>query len=186
MTIAAILLSLALILLFVSLRFFGFSSQKPEHYTGTEPTFSIKEHLSGPIQCEGMIYGPTGKVTTRFVAQMEGKWDGNTGTLSEDFSYSNGRKQLRLWHLEICGDNQLIAKADDIVGAGRGIVSGSTAKLQYTIELPKEAGGYRLDVTDWMYLAENGTILNRSEMRKFGIKVAELFATMRPSVETSN
>jgi hypothetical protein len=38
-----------------------------------------------------------------------------------------------------------------------------------------------LDVTDWMYLMENGTILNRSEMRKFGIKVVELIATMRPA-----
>ena len=38
-----------------------------------------------------------------------------------------------------------------------------------------------LDVTDWMYLMENGTIMNRSEMRKFGIKVAELIATIRPA-----
>ena len=52
--------------------------------------------------------------------------------------------------------------------------------LKYTIELPGEAGGHRLDVTDWMYLTENGTIINRSEMRKFGFKVAELVATMRP------
>ena len=30
-----------------------------------------------------------------------------------------------------------------------------------------------------MYLTETGVIMNRSEMRKFGIKVAELVATMR-------
>ena len=41
------------------------------------------------------------------------------------------------------------------------------------------AGGWVLDVTDWMYLMENGTIINRSQFRKFGIKVAELVATMR-------
>jgi hypothetical protein len=28
---------------------------------------------------------------------------------------------------------------------------------------------------------ENGTIINRSQFRKFGIKVAELVATMRPA-----
>ncbi len=37
-----------------------------------------------------------------------------------------------------------------------------------------------LDVVDWMYVMENGTIMNRSQFRKFGIKVAELVATMRP------
>ena len=34
---------------------------------------------------------------------------------------------------------------------------------------------------DWMYLMENGTIINRSQFRKFGVKVAELVATMRPA-----
>jgi len=31
----------------------------------------------------------------------------------------------------------------------------------------------------WMYVVENGSIMNRSQFRKFGIKVAELVATMR-------
>ena len=44
---------------------------------------------------------------------------------------------------------------------------------------------HALDVTDWMYLMENGTIMNRSEMRKFGIKVAELIATIRPADPTT-
>jgi len=30
-------------------------------------------------------------------------------------------------------------------------------------------------------MLENGTIVNRSQMRKFGIKVAELVATIRPA-----
>jgi hypothetical protein len=45
--------------------------------------------------------------------------------------------------------------------------------------MAESAGGHVLDVTDWMYLMENGTIMNRSQFRKFGIKVAELVATMR-------
>jgi hypothetical protein len=32
-----------------------------------------------------------------------------------------------------------------------------------------------------MYLLENGVIMNRSQFRKFGFKVAELVATMRPA-----
>jgi hypothetical protein len=54
-------------------------------------------------------------------------------------------------------------------------------QLRYTIVMPQSAGGWTLDVTDWMYLTENGTIINRSQFRKFGIKVAELVATMRPA-----
>jgi hypothetical protein len=53
-------------------------------------------------------------------------------------------------------------------------------QLQYRLRLPQDAGGHVLDVVDWMYLAPGGTIINRSQFRKFGIKVAELVATMRP------
>jgi len=54
--------------------------------------------------------------------------------------------------------------------------------LKYTIKLTKEAGGHALNVTDWMYLMENGVVMNRSQFRKFGIKVAEVVATMRPEL----
>ena len=52
--------------------------------------------------------------------------------------------------------------------------------LRYRIVLPPEAGGYKLNTTDWMYLTADGAIMNKSEMRLFGVKVAELVATLRP------
>jgi hypothetical protein len=57
---------------------------------------------------------------------------------------------------------------------------GSAARLTYRIRLTEEAGGHVLSVTDWLYLMDNGTLMNRSQMRKFGITVAELIATIRP------
>ncbi|NNE79874.1 MAG: DUF3833 domain-containing protein [Silicimonas sp.] len=176
--IALLLLALAAILAKTML--FGFRAQTPEDYSKTGPDFILKKHLSGTILSEGLIYGPKGRVTNSFVARMQGTWDGNQGTLSEDFTYSNGSVQRRKWYLTFGAGNRFTATADDIVGEATGIVSGSTVMLEYRIILPEDAGGYTLDVTDWMYLAANGTILNRSEMRKFGIKVAELVATMRP------
>ncbi|WP_282182883.1 DUF3833 domain-containing protein [Aliiroseovarius marinus] len=160
--------------------FFSFKAQAPEDYADTGPAFSLTEHLSGEILSEGLIYGPTGRVTNSFTARMVGQWEGNTGTLTEDFIYSNGRTQARKWFLTLGDNNTFTATADDIVGTAQGTVSGSTIKMTYDIVLPAEAGGHTLSVTDWLYMTESGVILNRSEMRKFGIKVAELVATMRP------
>ncbi len=164
-------------------RFLSFRSQSPADYTGTGPDFSLKKHLNGEILSEGLIYGPNGKMSNSFVARMVGEWDGNSGTLAEWFTYSNGKQMTRKWYLTMGTGNTFIATADDIVGEGKGEISGSTVKLTYRIILPEDAGGHTLDVTDWMYLTENGAIMNRSEMRKFGIKVAELVATMRPAPE---
>ncbi|MCX7643885.1 MAG: DUF3833 domain-containing protein [Rhodobacteraceae bacterium] len=172
--------ALTLALLTARSRLLSFRAQRPEDYAGKGPDFDLRRHLSGPILCEGVIYGPTGRVASRFVADMEGRWDGNTGTLAERFRYDSGRVQDRQWRLTLGNDGAIRAEADDLVGTGRGMQSGPTVVLNYRIRLPAEAGGHVLDTTDWMYLMENGAIMNRSQFRKYGITVAELVATMRP------
>lgn len=161
--------------------FFSFAAQDPQSYAATDPTFDIREILNGPIQSEGVIFGPTGKVSSRFVARMQGNWQGDSGTLSEDFTYADGSTQQRLWTLVMGEGGAFTATAPDIEGLARGQQSGASVRMTYRLRLPEDAGGHVLDVTDWLYLMPNGVIMNKSEMRKFGIKVAELVATMRPA-----
>jgi hypothetical protein len=178
---AALTLLAIIAAMFVLRRLMGFSAQRPADYAALSQRFDVRQHLSGPIECEGVIYGPTGRVTSRFVATMHGTWDGNRGVLREHFSYDSGENQNREWRLTIGNDGKLRAEADDVVGAGMGEVSGPTVYLNYDIKLPASAGGHVLAVQDWMYLTQNGTIINRSQFRKFGFKVAELVATLRPA-----
>jgi hypothetical protein len=168
-------------LIAMRVRYASFLAQTPEDYAGKGPTFDLARHLSGPLTCEGVIFGPTGRVTSRFVADMQGTWTGTTGTLAEVFRYDSGSVQHRAWTLALHDGGRITATAPDVVGEGTGRVEGSGVLLRYRIRLTPEAGGHVLDVVDWMYLMENGTIMNRSEFRKFGIKVAELVATMRPA-----
>ncbi|HSF63330.1 MAG TPA: DUF3833 domain-containing protein [Paracoccaceae bacterium] len=162
-------------------RYLGFRAQAPQDLAGKGPRFDLRRHLSGPILCEGVIYGPTGRIASRFVADMTGTWDGNKGTLAETFRYDSGAVQERCWQLELASDGAIRAEAADVVGTGTGQAEGPGVVMNYRIRLTPEAGGHVLDVTDWMYLMENGTIINRSQFRKFGIKVAELVATLRPA-----
>jgi len=159
--------------------FASFSAQRPEDYAGLSPAFDIREHLSGAILCEGVIYGPTGRVVSRFVADMHGRWEGNTGILTEEFRYDSGSVQHRRWTLTLGNDGAIRAEAPDLVGVGQGTQKGAAVRLNYRIRLPAESGGHVLDTTDWMYLLGNGAIINRSQFRKYGVKVAELVATMR-------
>lgn len=172
--------ALTLAIIWARFRYLDFVAQKPEDYVGVGPTFDLRQHLNGPIQCEGVIYGPTGKVQSRFVADFDAAWDGNRGRMTEHFKYDNGHTQDREWNLTLGNDGSIRAEAPDLVEVGEGSQKGSAVVLNYRIKLPEGAGGHVLDTTDWMYLMENGTIMNRSQFRKFGIKVAELVATMRP------
>ncbi|PWR01819.1 DUF3833 domain-containing protein [Meridianimarinicoccus roseus] len=162
-------------------RVWSFRAQTPDDYAGQEPAFDIRRHLDGALACEGVIYGPTGRVSARFVAQMHATWDGDRGVMTEHFRYDSGAVQDRAWELTLRPDGTIRAEAEDLVGTGTGMQKGAGVMLRYRIRLPESSGGHVLDTVDWMYLMENGTIINRSEFRKFGLKVAELVATMRPA-----
>jgi hypothetical protein len=160
-------------------RMLSFAAQRPEDYAVHGPSLDPRRDLSGPILCEGVVYGPTGRVVSRFVADMEGRWDGSSGVLTESFRYDSGATDRREWRFTLGNDGTLRAEADDVVGVGLGRALGSALCLRYRLRLQDDAGGHVLDVIDWMYRLENGTIINRSQFRKFGIKVAELVATLR-------
>jgi len=165
-------------------RYADFLAQNPDDYSdGNGPQFDVRTHLNGPIICEGVIFGPTGRVSSRFIGEFDCKWEGNTGVMDEVFTYDDGSTQTRAWRLTIGNDGKILARADDVVGDGMGQQTGSSVQLKYKYRLPETSGGHVLDTVDWMYLAPNGTIVNRSQFRKFGIKVAELVATMRPANE---
>lgn len=183
---AAIILALVLGLVFTVVgaflrsRYVSFWAQKPEDYPDNGPQFDIRQKLNGPIICEGVIFGPLGRVSSRFVADFEASWQGNVGVMKEHFRYDSGNEQRREWRLTLGNDGLITAEAADVVGTGSGRQHGSAVQLNYKIKLADEAGGHVLDTTDWMYLTPNGSIMNRSQFRKYGIKVAELVATMRP------
>lgn len=186
MNVLAVLLALLVTGMIIKSRFFGFRAQSPADYAAKGPVFDLKQHLSGPIRSEGVIFGPAGRMTNSFVASMLGEWNGDSGTLTEDFTYSNGSRLRRKWYLTLGAGNSFTATADDIVGVAKGVVSGSTVMLRYKIILPPSAGGHSLQVTDWMFLTQDGAIINKSEMTKFGIKVAELVATLRPEPKATD
>ena len=160
-------------------RLMGFRTQKPSDFASNGPDFDMATHLNGKILCEGVIYGPLGRVSSRFVADMLGTWEGKTGTLAETFRYDNGVVQERCWTLRVDDTGRIRADAPDLVGTGTGTQQGPAVQMTYRIKLDASAGGHALDVIDWMYLMENGTIMNRSQFRKFGLPVAELIATLR-------
>ena len=62
-----------------------FRAQTPQDFAGLGPQLDLRKHLNGPILCEGVVYGPTGRVSSRFVADMDARWEGNVGVMTERF-----------------------------------------------------------------------------------------------------
>lgn len=164
---------------FMRCKLWAFSGQKAADYADDLVVLDMKKHLNGEMICEGVIFGPTGRVTSSFVADFNVVWDGDTAQIREHFVYHDRATQDRFWTIKLGAGGRFTATAPDVPGVGQGQQSGSAIQMRYPIKLPDDLGGHVLQTIDWIYLTPEGTMINRSQFRKFGIKVAELVATIR-------
>ena len=173
---------LCLTLVLAKDHFWSFRAQTLNDYAQEAPEFDVRASLAGGFLADGVIYDYSGRVNARFRASITGRFDETGGVMDEEFFYAGVEEsQRRQWQITFTGPKTFTAVADDIVGTALGEASGNALRFTYRLRLPERLGGHVLDVVDWLYLMEDGTIVNRSDMRKFGVRAAELFAIFRRS-----
>ncbi len=85
---------------------------------------------------------------------IEANWQGETGTLDEHFTYSDGTTQRRVWTITKLGENRYKGTADDVVGEAVGEAAGNALRWRYVLALPVDGKVYHVDFDDWMYLVD--------------------------------
>lgn len=150
-----------------------------DFYDKSEPKMDIKEYFNGPISAWGIVQDWRGRVVRRFDIKMMGQWEGDTGTLRENFEYYDGEKQERIWTIKKLDNSKYEGTATDILNKALGSTLGSAAQWKYVMDLPVGQNIYRIGFDDWMWLMNDGVLINRSYLKKFGITVAELTIFMK-------
>jgi len=172
-------MKIKLIILIGAIAMLTSCADKIENYKNTLPKADVKEFFSGNIKAWGLVQDWTGKVTTRFDVDMVGSWNNNIGTLKENFRYYNGKTQQRVWTITQNKDGTYTGTANDIIGKAKGNSEGSALKWSYTMDIPVDDKTYRIKLDDWMWQMNDGILINRSYLKKFGITVAELTLFMQ-------
>lgn len=150
-----------------------------EHHKEMSPTMNLKSYFTGPIKGWGIVQDWRGNVVSRFDVDMKGSWDGDKGILEEDFRYYSGDTQRRVWHITRTADGQYEGRADDIIDKATGQEQGNAIRWAYQMDVPVGDSTYRLTFDDWMFQMQDGVLINRSYLKKFGITVAELTLFMQ-------
>ena len=161
----------------------GCSAHNLARYKDAEPKMDIKEYFTGPIKAWGIIQDRKGQVTRRFDVDMVGSWEGDIGTLEEDFKYYDGETQKRIWTITKTAEGQYTGTAGDILDKANGELQGNAVRWAYRMDLPVGGKTYRLTFDDWMFLMNDGVLINRSYIKKFGITFAELTLFMQKQDE---
>jgi len=143
-------------------------------YEDERPSLDLAEFFSGPIQAWGIVQDRSGKVVRRFEVDMVGRWDGDEGVLEEDFRFADGETQRRVWRFSRVAPQRYIGTAADVTGQAEGEVAGFALRWRYTLQIEVDGKTWDVHLDDWMYLLDDRTMINRSELRKFGLRVGEV------------
>ena len=155
----------------------GCASQDIAAYARETPRLDLSKYFQGRVMAHGIFQDRNGQVVKRFTVEMNNQWQGDQGVLDEQFTYSDGQTQRRVWRLQRLADGRYIGRADDVVGEASGQTIGNAFRWQYTLALPVDGKTYHVQFDDWMYLINDQVMLNRATMSKFGIRLGEVTLT---------
>lgn len=152
----------------------GCAAPRIGDYGAEKPTLNLPDYFNGVIDGYGIFTDRGGKVVKRFTVVIRASWSGDDGVLDEDFLYSDGSRQKRIWRIKRLADGRYSGRADDVVGEAQGEQRGNALHWNYTMALPVDGRIIEVQFDDWMYLVDDRVMLNKAEMRKFGIRLGEV------------
>jgi Protein of unknown function (DUF3833) len=150
------------------------SSVTPEVYKTEKPVLVLENYFNGIVDGWGMFQDRSGQVVKRFTVVMRCSWVGDTGVLDEDFTYSDGTKEKRVWNIKRLPEGRYIGTAGDVVGQANGQAQGNALQWQYTLALKVGESTYNVSMNDWMYLMDEKVMFNRTAMSKFGVHLGDV------------
>lgn len=148
-------------------------------YSEEQPTMDVRGYFNGPLKGWGFVQDWRGQVVRRFDIDMLGSWDGDTGTLEESFRYYDGEVQERVWTLTRLNDSEFLGQASDVVGFNFGRMSGNMLHMNYQLDVPYKDGSITLTLDDRLWLFNEGVVINKTKMKKFGLTVGHLTVFMK-------
>ena len=156
----------------------GCAGPQVSDYAAEKPVLDMRQYFNGTVDAYGVFTNRSGKVVKRFTVVMKCTWQGptgsETGVLDEDFTYSDGSKERRVWTLKRTPDGRYTGTAADVLGQAAGEEKGNAFRWGYTLKLPVDGRVIEVQFDDWMYLMNDRVLLNKAEMSKFGIKLGEV------------
>lgn len=161
--------------LFASLLLLGAcSSMPPARFDGGSPRFEPEKFFSGHVQSWGVMENRSGDPKSRFTTDVHGAMEGNELLLTQHFAFEDGRKQQRVWRIRRIDEHRYEATANDVIGIARGEAWGNAFRWDYTLAVNPKNPFTRVRMHHWMYLQDDGSMVNRVSVRKFGLTLAEI------------
>ena len=136
--------------------------------------FELTTFLEGRSSAWGIFEDRFGKVRRRFSVELLGRWQDKTFCLEEQFTYADGARETRVWHVTPTSGGQFTATSADCVGTAYGSCDMDTIRMSYRFRLKIDAHALNVDFDDRIYRVGDGIAVNRATMSKWGVRLGEV------------
>ncbi len=152
------------------------SGMNLEDYKDKKPVLKLEEYFNGKTIARGVFEDRFGNIKKSFKVFIVGTWDGTDLILKEDFIYDDGTKDYREWKLakDTKNPNAYSGYAEGVIGTASGSVSGNAFNWKYGFNLKIGERKVKVKFDDWMFLQEDGYLVNIAKVKKFGVTLGRV------------
>lgn len=133
----------------------------------------LTHFFAGRTHAWGLFQDRFGKVRRRFTVTIDGAWTGDEFVMDEAFRYNDGTTERRIWRIRPQTDGRFAARADGVVGEAAGRSDGPTVIIGYKLLINTDPFLIIARVDDRMHRIDENTVLSRTGMSKWGVRLGE-------------
>lgn len=140
----------------------------------TRPELDPVRFFTGRVHSWGVIEDRGGQPTSIVTTDCEGATDGPDAlNMTQRLQIGSEPLVTRQWRMRRVSPGHFEATANDMVGVAAGEASGRAFHWQWTLALSPGNALKNVTMDQWWYLQPDGSLLNRTTIRKLGIIAAE-------------
>jgi hypothetical protein len=144
-------------------------------FKDTQPTLDPVRFFTGHVRSWGVLEDRSGQPSDIVTTDCVGTPDGPDGlTMTQTLQIGAGAPTKREWHMRRTGPGTFDATANDMVGTATGAAAGRAFHWQWTLALSPGNSLKNVTMDQWWYLQPDGSLLNRTTIRKLGFIAAEV------------
>jgi hypothetical protein len=141
--------------------------------------FDLLSYFEGQTVASGVFESRTGQQKRRFSVDMNGRPDGSALVLDEHFLFDDGECQHRIWTLLRGEGPSFTGTCEDAVSPALGRFEPGRAYMTSALRLRVGRRLVSMRFDDVFYVTGEGTVLNRSTVSKWGIKLGQVLILFR-------
>ena len=154
----------------------GCAGMRPQDFAKTSTHFELDRYFVGHTRSWGVFENTHGAPRRYFTCDNRGVRDtAGDVVLTQHFHFSDGKTQMRVWHLHRVDATHWQGTANDMVGVAKGEGMGNAFYWEYTISVDRKNPMATVHIRQWIYQPEGtDSLMTRLVITKLGVTIFDV------------